>query len=343
MHFRRLVGFTVLAVLATPLVRGAQGAWTVYVSNERSGDVTVIDGGSRAVKATWPVGKRPRGIHVSPDGRWLYVAVSGSPIVAPGAHRERAESDAADKSADGIAVVDTATGKVVRKVEVGSDPEQFAVRPDGHTVVVSNEDESSASCWDLETGKRLFSTRVSEEPEGVALTPDGREVYVTCEQRGDIFVLDAADGHQLGVAHVRGRPRSVAFARQGTRVFVPAEGESTVSMLDRSNFQLLKAIRIAGTDVMPMCAVTSPDDRFVYVSTGRGNSVAILDAEAGTVVSTVSVGKRPRGIALSPDGGILFAANGRSDDVSVVDLAQRRELTRIKAGSGPWGIAVARR
>src|SRR4051794_15113599 len=38
----------------------------IYVSNERSGDVTVIDGANNAVLSTLPVGKRPRGIHCSP-------------------------------------------------------------------------------------------------------------------------------------------------------------------------------------------------------------------------------------------------------------------------------------
>jgi YVTN family beta-propeller protein len=43
----------------------------VYVSNERSGDVTVIDGTTEAVVATFGVGERPRGIHAAPDGRRL--------------------------------------------------------------------------------------------------------------------------------------------------------------------------------------------------------------------------------------------------------------------------------
>ena len=51
----------------------------IYVTNERSGDLTVIAGGSHEVVATIPLGKRPRGIKVSPDGTRLFVALSGSP------------------------------------------------------------------------------------------------------------------------------------------------------------------------------------------------------------------------------------------------------------------------
>src|SRR2546422_9797767 len=56
----------------------------VYVTNEASGDLTVIDASTQAVIATAPLGKRPRGIKASPDGRTLYVALSGSPSAPPG-------------------------------------------------------------------------------------------------------------------------------------------------------------------------------------------------------------------------------------------------------------------
>jgi len=52
----------------------AASAYQVYVSNERSGDLTVIDGSDFKVLATIPVGKRPRGIHASPDGSAIFVA-----------------------------------------------------------------------------------------------------------------------------------------------------------------------------------------------------------------------------------------------------------------------------
>src|SRR5262245_17718774 len=51
----------------------------LYVTNEQSGDLTVIDVPTLKVVATIPLGKRPRGIAASPDGSRLYVALSGSP------------------------------------------------------------------------------------------------------------------------------------------------------------------------------------------------------------------------------------------------------------------------
>src|SRR4051794_38141835 len=56
----------------------------ILVTNERSGDVTVIDAATNAIVATIPVGTRPRGIRISPDGKLAFVAVSATPISGPG-------------------------------------------------------------------------------------------------------------------------------------------------------------------------------------------------------------------------------------------------------------------
>ena len=54
----------------------------IYVSNEDSGEITVIDPASGQVLQRISVGKRPRGIKLAPNGKLLYVALSGSPARA---------------------------------------------------------------------------------------------------------------------------------------------------------------------------------------------------------------------------------------------------------------------
>jgi YVTN family beta-propeller protein len=339
---RTLPRAVVLAMLIVSLAGAARCAeeFFVYVSNERSGDVSVIDGEARAVIATWPIGKRPRGIHVNHDGR-LLVAVSGSPRLGPGADPERARSAKADKSADGIVVVDRANGRVEKKLSVGSDPEEFALSRDGRIVFVSNEDVAMASAWEIATGRRVFATSVSEEPEGVGLHPTRPEIFVTCEALGEVFVLDAVSG----VVHMRmsvgARPRSVVFARDGSNAFVPLEGGAAVAVIDSAPAHKTKRIPIPTPGALPMAAVISPDGRELFVTTGRGNTVAVIDLRSREFVTSIAVGQRPWGIGISPDGRTLFTANGASNDVSVIDVTQRREVKRVRVGEGPWGIAVA--
>src|SRR6266536_4666638 len=154
----------------------------IYVTNERSGDLTEIDASTFQVTATVPLGKRPRGIHASPDGRFLYIALSGSPLAGPGVDESKLPPP--DKTADGIGVFDVRQNKLVRTIQCGSDPENFDMTHDGHTIIVSNEDDAKASFVDIATGKVTKSIPVGEEPEGVKLSPNGKFVYVTSENTG---------------------------------------------------------------------------------------------------------------------------------------------------------------
>ena len=109
------------AALANPT------AFRLYVSNEVSGDLTIIDSATYKVIATVPLGKRPRGIHASPDRKTIFIAVSGSPVAGPGV--DESTLPPPDRSADGIAVFDVKQNKVVRIIHAGVDPEIMGGRP----------------------------------------------------------------------------------------------------------------------------------------------------------------------------------------------------------------------
>src|SRR6187397_178365 len=115
----------------------------LFVTNEVSGDISVIDVAARKVLTTIPVGKRPRGIRVSPDGSTLYVALSGSPIAGPGVDESKLPPP--DKRADGIGVVDLRARRLLKVLSGGSDPEQVDVSADGKLLFVANEDTGQAS------------------------------------------------------------------------------------------------------------------------------------------------------------------------------------------------------
>ena len=155
-----------------------------YVTNEDSHDLTVIATANDSVVATIPVGTRPRGVKVSNDGRFVYVALSGSPKCPPSMPDEECEKLKADKSKDGIAEVDVAARKVVRVLPGGSDPEQFDMSHDGRRLYVSNEDAGQASIVEIASGKIDTSVSVGTEPEGVRVSPDGKTVYVWFESQG---------------------------------------------------------------------------------------------------------------------------------------------------------------
>src|SRR6266498_844221 len=347
--------FVLCVVLAGAISTRAEApGYFVFVSNERSGDVTVIDGSTDAVVASIPVGKRPRGIHATPDGQRVFVTLSGSPRRAPGVDENRVP---ADKTADGLGVIDPMARKLVDRWHVGSDPEQFAISKDGKFAFIANEDDATALIVDLNSGQPRGKVKVSAEPEGVAVNPATGEVYVTCEEKGEVFAIDPDAQRVIAKIDTGGRPRSVAFLPDGSRAYFACENGGYIAVIDARSHQLSSKIQLP-TGSLPMGTAISKDGKELYVSTGRGNRVAVIDTEKNevprspllsargegegeeSIVAMIPVGNRAWGIALDSTGSKLYTANGASNDVSVVDVKSRKELHRIKAGDGPWGIAI---
>ena len=317
----------------------AQTESVIYVTNEDSNNVSVISGATNEVIATIPVGKRPRGIKVSPDGAVFYVALSGSPKCPPTMDDDVCDAMEADKAADGIAEVNAVTHDVVRILPSGSDPEQFDVDWSTRRLYVSNEDIHMASILDLDEGEILMQVPTGLEPEGVRLSPDGSLVYVTGEVDSDITVINATSGEEIARIDVGLRPRDSIFTSDGSKAYVSAEFGESIAVIDVASNTLTSEIPLA-EGALPMGLVLSPDESTLYVANGRGQTVVAIDLATEAVVKSVVVGPRPWGLAMSLDGSTLYSANGPSDDVSVVDVESFEVVKKIAVGETPWGVVV---
>jgi PQQ-dependent catabolism-associated beta-propeller protein len=312
-----------------------------YVSNEVSQNLTVIATAQDSVIATISLGARVRGVHVSPDGRFIYVALSGSPRCPPTMSDADCAKLPVDKQKDGVAQIDVTTRAVVRTMPGGSDPEQFALSPDGSRLYVSNEDAATASILEPITGKLVATVPVGTEPEGVAVSPDGKLVFVTGETSNNITALDPETGKVLFHVAVDKRPRDLAFLPDGSRLlYVSAEVGGTVSVVDVAKRRRIAVIPLPEGS-RPMGVRVAPDGKRVYVATGRHGTVEVIDPATNTIVGSVKVGTRPWGLAITPDGKKVYSANGPSNDVSVVDTDSLKVIATIAVGQSPWGVALA--
>jgi YVTN family beta-propeller protein len=319
-------------------------AHLVAVSDEDGGDVVVVDTDASKVVARIAVGKRPRGMKLSPDHKLLYVALSGSPKAGPGV--DESKLPPADRSADGVGVVDLAERKLLRTYPSGEDPESFDLSPDGKTLYVSNEESAELTVLDLASGTIQAKVAVGREPEGVTVSPDGKVVYVSSERDNEVTVIDRAT--LLVIAHVptSARPRSIVFSKDSATAFVTNELGGAVTVVDRVLSSPAGTIRIEPAPgkpatARPMGQVLSPDGKQVFVSCGRDGSVAVLDVASRKLARIIdAVGGRPWGIGVSGDGTRLYTANGQSKDVSVVDAASGQVLKRIEIGGSPWGLVT---
>lgn len=337
---------TLMLICATALSSGT--AWAdqrVFVSAEDAGEIVVIHAVTGHVVDRIKVGRRPRGLKLSADGKLLYVAVTGTP--KPDVHGILPKSTPQDRAADGVAVVDVVGGKLLRTLKAGQAPAALDLSPDGKTAYVTNSETAEVSVLDLASGKILKKIGVGPEPEGVAFRPDGKVVYVTSVQASEVYAIDSVKMQLLTRIDAGGTPRSVVFSRNGAVAFVTNEQGASVTWLDGGRHAFISSLFMLHDPKLhdapqPVGVVLSPDGKSLFVSSGRSGSVLVLDATKPKLVRAIDrVGGFPRGIGISRDGKTLFTANGSSNDVSIIDVASGKIEKRVQVGGGPWGLVVA--
>jgi YVTN family beta-propeller protein len=312
----------------------------VYVSDERGGDVVIVDPQSASVVARIAVGKRPRGIQVSPDHKLVYVALSGSPMGGPNVDESKLPPP--DRRYDGIGVVDLGTQKLINTYQSGADPETFALSRAGKTLYVSNEDTGMLSAVDLIKGVVSSTVAVGTEPEGVAVSQDDRLVYVACETANSVYVVDAQSMKVLAKIPTEKRPRAILLPSGTHRGYVTNEFGGSLTVFSTDDYKVVKTISLGDPQVVRPMGIASADGKLLYVTTGRFGALLEIDPEAGRIVRTIpKVGQRPWGLALSRDGLKAYTANGSSGDIAVIDLKSGRVDAQIAVGGSPWGIVAA--
>jgi PQQ-dependent catabolism-associated beta-propeller protein len=302
-------------------VQAAQG--TAYVSSEKDQALTLIDLATLSVKGAIPTCKRGRHVQITPDGK-IMVACT--------------DSNAAD-------VIDPASGKSLRRIPLGDEPEAFDISPDGKTIYVSNEDEGEVSFVDALTGKTLKSIKVGKEPEGVKVSADGKTLYVTSEVASLVHVIDVASGKIVKNVKVGKRPRRMAITPNGKELWVTNELDASVSIVSIADHTVAATIKFQvkgarAEDITPVGIVMTRDGKRAFVSLGKANHVAFIDVAARKVTDLVLVGKRAWNVTLDKAEARLYVVNGLSDDVTVVDVAGAKAIKSIPVGRVPYGLVV---
>jgi WD40 repeat protein len=203
--------------------------------------VTIWNLATGAAMATLPGQPQGATVAVSPDGKLVFsIDGNGSAMLWKRAEGRAAWTATFDSGAncatistkgdriafggaDGITIVDAATGKVLRflQEEGKYGISSLAFSPDGHRIIEGNGDwEDNASIWDADSGRRLHTLHGhAKVVSSVAFSPDGKHV-VTGGQDGTARIWNASTGAQERVLHLDSASpfQSVTFSADGAQM-----------------------------------------------------------------------------------------------------------------------------
>jgi YVTN family beta-propeller protein len=278
----------------------------IYVTNNKSNNVSVIDGDSNVQIALIGVGAAPDGIALNSITNRIYVANTKS---------------------NNLSVIDGLNNTVVATLSTGREPSGVSVNPKTNRIYVSNFNDDTVSVIDGVNNSIIATVKVGPAlPYGIIVNPITNRIYVANEKSG-VSVIDGFTNAIVATLKLGVAPYRMALNLETNCIYVTNQSNGPVVVINGVNNT--KAAEINAGSYPLGVAVNSNTNR-TYITNG-GNAVSVIDGTTYTVASTVRVGSRLGGIAVNPSTGQIFVANYDSNTLSVFKEGSTSSLPMLTA------------
>jgi YVTN family beta-propeller protein len=253
----------------------------------------------------------------------------------------------------------------------GDRPFGQALSPDGGTLLVSSNGQSTQSLKVFDTASRTVQQTIAyKAPEalyvGLAWSPDGSHAYASAGGNNKGRVYDFAGGRltERQPIPVPQFPVGLTISSDGRTMYAAENLGGALAVIDIASTKVTSvpvgpcetAQPAPGTgspppQCQPYGVALSSDGRTAYVSNWGEHSVTLVDTAVKQAGSAVEVGTHPNALIANPAPGRheLYVANGESDTVSVIDTATKAVVRTMDLapypgapqGSSPHVLGIA--
>ena len=215
----------------------------IYVTNNYSDDISVLDAEASAYSHTITAGNFPMGLAVTPDGKNLLVA---------------------NKDDDNVMIVDT--GKTQNKdfIAVGDGPWGIAVNPAGTRAFVANYYDDTVSILNIKKKSLIDTVAVEAGPKWLNCSPDGAYLYVANHDAGSVSVINTNTCKVSKTISLSAAPEGICCLPDGSKVYVGTY--SSLVELDTSSYST-KTFKSNFDEPIVSVAVGDPTARIAGVIT----------------------------------------------------------------------------
>ncbi len=320
----------------------------IYVANQSSGNVTVIDGITDST-VTVNAGVDPWSAAVNATTNKVYVTnycgrdpycedPTGTVTVVDGATNGTATVDVGTRpiavavnpvtntiyvvnvTSNNVTVIDGMT-LLTKTVMVGSEPEAVAVNPVTNKIYVANYCGNDPICRNGTVtaidGVTLSTTTIAvgSFPDAVAVNSVTNKIYVANDS-GNIGTVTVIDGvtNQTTTVNVGNTPLSLAVNSVTNKIYVANELSDNVTVIDGAT----NNATMVDVGFFPYQVVVNTVTNKIYVSIVSDGTVTVIDgATNGTTV--LKIGSAPRPLAVNQVTDRIYLGNQGDNTVSVID------------------------
>jgi YVTN family beta-propeller protein len=231
----------------------------VYVANEYSNTVSVLDTETDKVKSTIKVGVFPYGIDINPLNNRVYVTNRGS---------------------NTISVIDGSINSKLDDITVGKSPVGIAVNPSANWIYVTNLDDGTVSVIDGITNKVIDTISVGKTPYGIEVNPLFNKIYVADIINNTVSVIDGKTNKISANISVGKRPTGleIDLTNGSNKLYVANHDSDSVSVIDTITNNVIDNISSVGDS--PVGMAINPITNKLYISNIGSNTVSVIDTKA---------------------------------------------------------------
>jgi YVTN family beta-propeller protein len=312
----------------TPASEGRSGAipqdrTRVYVANESSNSVTVIDGRTFQVLAT--VDSRGDATHdlaLSRDGGLLL---------------------ATNLASGRVSLIDTTAMETIGSVYTGQRSHVVAFTNDDRQAWIANIAENNVSILDIPTRRILGTIPTGAGPTGLAFSRDGRFAYVSNQGDKTVAVVDTVTQAVVKRIPVGTNPHFLILGPDG-RIWGCNTGSNDIYVIDPSTQDVVGSFQVGPAPQQIAFGYKGLQGPLAYVTVAGFNKVLVLGGDISRlrVMEEIEVGDGPNGVWGNPQGTRVFVVHERSNDLRVIDTGTGRVIATVQVGRKPIRVVVSK-
>src|ERR1700719_59819 len=255
-----------------------------------------------------------------------------------------------NSAGDDVHVIDPATNKVVGIIHGIEVNHGAASAPDGRTLFVSNEGESTLDVVDTKSLKVTKSIPLSGHPNNIAISKDGRRVYVSIARApGAVDVIDTASLENVKSIPVKGAVHNTYVTPDRKFVVSGSIPSKTITLIDQKTETPVWSLTL-DLGIRPMAFATNPDGstKWIFVQLSGFNGFAVVDFATRQEINRIKLpqvraGKEPfpkggnesHDMAITSDGKILIVNSRLNSAIYSYSLPDLKLLGSADVGKSP--------
>ena len=192
----------------------------------------------------------------------------------------------------------------------------IAVVPELGKGFTSNGRDSSVTVFDLKTLKPTNKIKASGVPDAILYDPSSKRVITFNHGTNDGTSIDPASEKVAGTIAFGGEPEAAVADGKG-HIFVNIRSSSEIVEFDALSLKILNRWPLAPGQRPNGLAIDAKNRRLFSGCNGNSKMV-VMDADKGTVIATVDIGRGSDGCGFDPAKGLAYSSNGGDGTVTII-------------------------